>query len=90
MTALKIVSRPKLKRPVLIMAFQGWNDGGQGATRKVHEITERGRAALAVALGAERAVTVADRQLRQLPRGREPVGDDGGRQYAGCFPALSA
>jgi proteasome assembly chaperone (PAC2) family protein len=32
MTALKIVSRPKLKRPVLILAFQGWNDGGQGAT----------------------------------------------------------
>ena len=32
MTALKIVTRPKLKRPVLIMAFQGWNDGGQGAT----------------------------------------------------------
>lgn len=32
MTALKIVSRPKLKRPVFIAAFQGWNDGGQGAT----------------------------------------------------------
>ncbi len=32
MTALKISARPKLRRPVLIMAFQGWNDGGQGAT----------------------------------------------------------
>src|ERR1035437_7509253 len=32
MTALKIVSLPKLKRPVMIIAFQGWNDGGQGAT----------------------------------------------------------
>jgi proteasome assembly chaperone (PAC2) family protein len=32
MNALKIVSRPKLKRPILILAFQGWNDGGQGAT----------------------------------------------------------
>jgi proteasome assembly chaperone (PAC2) family protein len=32
MTALKIVTRPKLRRPVLIAAFQGWNDGGQGAT----------------------------------------------------------
>ena len=32
MSALKIVSRPKLKRPVFIVAFQGWNDGGQGAT----------------------------------------------------------
>jgi proteasome assembly chaperone (PAC2) family protein len=32
MTPLKIVTRPKLRRPVLITAFQGWNDGGQGAT----------------------------------------------------------
>ncbi|HEY5160461.1 MAG TPA: PAC2 family protein [Gaiellaceae bacterium] len=32
MSALKIVNRPKLKRPILIIAFQGWNDGGQGAT----------------------------------------------------------
>ena len=32
MNPLKIVSRPKLKRPIFIVAFQGWNDGGQGAT----------------------------------------------------------
>jgi proteasome assembly chaperone (PAC2) family protein len=32
MSALKILSRPKLKRPIFIVAFQGWNDGGQGAT----------------------------------------------------------
>jgi proteasome assembly chaperone (PAC2) family protein len=32
MAELKIVTRPRLKRPVLITAFQGWNDGGQGAT----------------------------------------------------------
>ena len=24
--------RPTLKRPVLIAAFRGWNDGAQGAT----------------------------------------------------------
>src|SRR5919201_6696179 len=29
---LRIASRPKLERPVLIAAFRGWNDGGQGAT----------------------------------------------------------
>jgi len=29
---LRITSRPKLRRPVLIAAFQGWNDGGQAAT----------------------------------------------------------
>src|SRR5436309_8087019 len=29
---LLISSRPTLKRPVLICAFRGWNDGGQGAS----------------------------------------------------------
>ena len=29
---LRIVSRPALERPVLITAFRGWNDGGQGAS----------------------------------------------------------
>jgi predicted ATP-grasp superfamily ATP-dependent carboligase len=29
---LRIVSRPELERPVLIAAFRGWNDGGQGAS----------------------------------------------------------
>src|SRR3954470_18744986 len=29
---LRIAHRPQLKRPVLIAAFRGWNDGGQGAS----------------------------------------------------------
>jgi len=29
---LRIVERPVLRRPVLISAFRGWNDGGQAAT----------------------------------------------------------
>lgn len=29
---LRIVERPVLRRPVLIAAFRGWNDGGQAAT----------------------------------------------------------
>src|SRR5215217_4021877 len=29
---LRIVERPALQRPVLISAFRGWNDGGQGAS----------------------------------------------------------
>jgi len=29
---LRIASRPVLDRPVLVTAFRGWNDGGQGAT----------------------------------------------------------
>ena len=29
---LRMEERPELRRPVLISAFRGWNDGGQGAT----------------------------------------------------------
>jgi predicted ATP-grasp superfamily ATP-dependent carboligase len=32
---LNISSLPKLRRPVLLAAFQGWNDGGQGATMAI-------------------------------------------------------
>jgi proteasome assembly chaperone (PAC2) family protein len=32
MNELRMVVRPELERPVLIAAFRGWNDGGQGAT----------------------------------------------------------
>jgi proteasome assembly chaperone (PAC2) family protein len=32
MNALRFLAKPKLRRPVFIAAFQGWNDGGQGAT----------------------------------------------------------
>ena len=29
---LRIADRPELRRPVLVTAFRGWNDGGQGAS----------------------------------------------------------
>ncbi len=29
---LRIAERPELERPVMIVAFRGWNDGGQGAS----------------------------------------------------------
>ena len=32
MSELIVTSRPELRRPVLVAAFRGWNDGGQGAT----------------------------------------------------------
>jgi predicted ATP-grasp superfamily ATP-dependent carboligase len=32
MSELNVSSRPELRRPVLIAAFRGWNDGGQGAS----------------------------------------------------------
>ncbi len=31
-TELRIERRPRLKRPVLVCSFRGWNDGGQGAS----------------------------------------------------------
>jgi proteasome assembly chaperone (PAC2) family protein len=32
MAELNVAFRPELRRPVLIAAFRGWNDGGQGAS----------------------------------------------------------
>src|SRR5918911_4161135 len=32
MSELRIDSHPELERPVLVAAFRGWNDGGQGAS----------------------------------------------------------
>jgi len=32
MSELNVSFRPQLRRPVLVAAFRGWNDGGQGAT----------------------------------------------------------
>jgi proteasome assembly chaperone (PAC2) family protein len=32
MSELNVSFRPELKRPVMIAAFRGWNDGGQGAS----------------------------------------------------------
>src|SRR5712691_3740646 len=29
---LRIFERPSLRHPVMIVAFRGWNDGGQGAS----------------------------------------------------------
>jgi proteasome assembly chaperone (PAC2) family protein len=32
MSELKVSERPELRHPVLVAAFRGWNDGGQGAS----------------------------------------------------------
>src|SRR3954470_23488796 len=32
MSELSVSFRPQLRRPVLVAAFRGWNDGGQGAS----------------------------------------------------------
>lgn len=35
---LRIDERPSLRRPILIAAFKGWNDGGQGASTAVEHL----------------------------------------------------
>lgn len=35
---LRIAALPALRRPVLVCAFSGWNDGGQGATMAVEHL----------------------------------------------------
>ena len=38
---LRIVERPALRRPVMITAFRGWNDGGQAATVAAGYLVQR-------------------------------------------------
>ena len=37
---LRYTERPTLRRPVLVCAFGGWNDGGQGATMALEHLEE--------------------------------------------------
>ena len=39
---LRIAERPSLRRPILICAFRGWNDGGQGASLAAASSRSRG------------------------------------------------
>jgi proteasome assembly chaperone (PAC2) family protein len=43
--ALRIAERPSLRRPVLVAAFRGWNDGGQGASLAVGYLARAWQAA---------------------------------------------
>jgi proteasome assembly chaperone (PAC2) family protein len=42
---LHIAERPELRRPVLVTAFRGWNDGGQGASLAAGFLAKAWRAA---------------------------------------------
>ena len=41
MTELHVTARPVLERPVMIAAFRGWNDGGQGASLAAGYLAKR-------------------------------------------------
>ena len=56
---LRIDARPELERPVMIAAFRGWNDGGQGASLA--------GAYLARAWAATRVRVDRSRELLRLP-----------------------
>src|SRR5918992_6075198 len=45
MDELRVASRPNLRRPVMITAFRGWNDGGQGASLAAGFLARTWRAA---------------------------------------------
>ena len=45
MTELQVTARPVLERPVMIAAFRGWNDGGQGASLAAGYLAKRWNAA---------------------------------------------
>jgi proteasome assembly chaperone (PAC2) family protein len=45
--------RPKLSEPVVVCAFAGWNDGGEGATTAVRELREQWSARLFAAIDPE-------------------------------------
>lgn len=50
---LRIVSRPSLRRPVLIAAFAGWNDAGQAATFALRSLQRSWSAARFAEIDAE-------------------------------------
>ena len=70
MSELIVSSRPKLRRPVLIAAFRGWNDGGQGATL--------GAGYLAKQWGAERFAEIDPEEFYDFQAMRPQVSLDAG------------
>jgi len=70
MSELIVSSRPKLRRPVLIAAFRGWNDGGQGATL--------GAGYLAKQWGAERFAEIDPEEFYDFQAMRPQVSLDEG------------
>src|ERR671933_442988 len=47
---LRIDDRPDLRKPVLVTAFRGWNDGGQGASLAAGFLAKEGQAGALAAI----------------------------------------
>ncbi|MGH3002155.1 MAG: PAC2 family protein [Gaiellaceae bacterium] len=75
---LRIDSRPELERPVLIAAFRGWNDGGQGASLA--------GAYLAQAWAAERFAEIDAESFYDFQATRPMVSLAGGEQRQVDWP----
>lgn len=69
MSEMRWESRPELERPVLLMAYRGWNDAGEAATRAVGY--------LAGQLGAERFAALDPEEYYDFTQARpitRPIG----------------
>ena len=73
-TALRWLHRPKLRRPVLVAAFEGWNDAGDAASGAARWLADR--------FGAELVATIDSEDFFDFTTTRPQVviGDDGVRR----------
>ena len=63
---LRINERPDLESPVLISAFRGWNDGGQGASLAAGYLALLSRPfALRLGIGAEPLPNTSSRSIAE-------------------------
>jgi proteasome assembly chaperone (PAC2) family protein len=71
---VRFAHRPELRRPVLVTAFEGWNDAGDAASTAVRSLAEQWR--------AERFATIDPEIFYDFTSTRPTVrlGDDGKRQ----------
>ena len=53
MTGLRWHHRPELRDPVLVVAFEGWNDAGDAASGAARWLADRHEAELVATLDAE-------------------------------------
>ena len=71
-TALNYLSEPNLRDPLLVCAFEGWNDGGAAATNAVRRLIEEFKAQQFASLDPEEFyVFTENRPLVKLVEGRQ-------------------
>lgn len=74
MTALTYHSRPELRRPVMIVAFQGWSDAGEAATSSIAYLRDQWKATTFASVDPEEFFDF------QAHRPQVRISDDGTRE----------